>query len=116
MGMQKSRVEVWGDVTDQFSILKEQLVYVDAPFEGFLRSHKTSELFAFRCFEVIDKVLWHWVLLPASSTEVKLDEIFVSARTSPPKRWLSVVEDQRGEEPQLYAAWLSGDEHVPPIK
>jgi hypothetical protein len=114
MGTQGARIDVWRDISEQFSFLDEQLVYVDAPLEGFLRSSKTGDLFAFRCSGIIGSWLWHWVLLPVSSIEPTVKEVFASARTTPPKRWLSIVEDRRGEEPQLYAAWLTGDVHELP--
>ena len=114
MGSQAARIEVWRDISDEFSFLDQQLVYVDAPLEGFLRSSKTGDLFAFRCSGIIRNWLWHWVLLPISSTETTVKEVFASARTTPPERWLSIVEDRRGEEPRLHAAWLTGGVHEVP--
>lgn len=104
---ESSRVEVWRDITDHFSFLDEGLVYADAPYEGFLRSSATGELYAFRTVEILADVLWHWSLIPVSSIETTVEQVFASAQSDPPRKWMSIVEDRRGTEPQLYAAWLS---------
>ena len=111
MSNTSSRIDVWSDISDQFEFIEEQLVYVDAPLEGFLRG-KTGDLFAFRCTPIILGCLWHWVLLPVRAvTSVK--EVFEIARTNPPKKWVSIVEDRRGE-PRLSAAELTGGVHEIP--
>ena len=103
-----SPVEVWQDITDHFSFVNEHLVYTDAPWEGFLRSSATGELFAFRTSEIIAGLLWHWSLLPVSSVEETVGQVFSAAQTDPPQKWISIVEDRRGTEPQLSAARLTG--------
>jgi len=105
-----SRMQVWKDILDEFEFLEEQLVYVDAPIEGFLRALKTGELFAFRCTQIVPGCLWHWVLLPASPSHVTVEAVFSAVRVAWPKEWISIVEDRRGEEPQLVVAWMRGDE------
>lgn len=104
-------IRLWRDITDEFSFLDEHLEYHDGPLEGFLRSSSTGDLFAFRISFIIADRLWHWVLLPVSSTETGLEKIFTAARTAPPDRWLSIVEDRRRGDPQLSAVWMTGRIH-----
>jgi hypothetical protein len=106
-----TKIEVWADISEQFSFLEEQLVYVDAPLEGFVRSFKTGELFVFRSTPIVAELVWHWVLLPIASTDVTVKSAFDAARAMPPEHWLSVIEDRRGEEPRLYAASLASSVH-----
>jgi hypothetical protein len=108
-----SRIDVYSDVSDQFEFIEEKLVYVDAPLEGIVRA-KTGELFAFRCSPIVAGYLWHWVLLPVESTEAAIDETFAKARKSPPDRWISIVEDRRGDEPRIAVGRLDGGVHSIP--
>jgi hypothetical protein len=88
---------------DHFEFVEERLVYVDAPLEGLLRA-KTGELFAFRCDSIIDHTLWHWTIVPAESLETAVADAFLAAQKNP-ARWLSIVEDRRGEQERILAAW-----------
>lgn len=107
---------MWGDITDGFTILDERLVYVDSPLEGFLRALDTSELFVFRCSNIVPDLVWHWFVLPAGSIESEVEALFAAARTNPPNRWMSIIEDRRGEKPRLYAAWLTGKSLPPQVQ
>jgi hypothetical protein len=109
-----SLVEVWKDISEQFAFLDEHLVYVDAPLEGFVRALRSGALFAFRCTPIVPGAAWHWVLLPASSTDDTVDAVFAAARISAPAKWLSIIEDRRGNDPQLHASWISGETHSLP--
>ena len=105
--VEKAQLEVLQDITQAFSFVDQSLVYMDAPWEGFLRSTTNGDLFAFRVSEIVTDTLWHWTLLPVPTLERTVDEVFTSARAEPPKPWLSIVEDRRGAEPRLSATWLS---------
>lgn len=106
-----SVVENWSEITDHFQFVEERLVYVDAPLEGLLRA-KTGELFAFRVVMIIDHTLWHWVIVPVDSLETEVADAFLAAQKKP-SRWLSVVEDQRGDEQRITAAWMTPKQPVP---
>lgn len=109
------KVEVWNEVSDYFELVEDRLVYVDAPLEGLLRA-KDGELFAFRCAPIVRGCLWHWVLLPARSIEDSVSDVFDRARKNgPPTRWVSIVEDRRGPQPRVSAAWLDGSSHAVPV-
>lgn len=95
-------------MAERFVFLDRQLVYVDAPFEGLVRSLEGDRVFAFRTESIVMNLVWHWVLLPVSSSEVEVAAAFELAETSPPHEWISIVEDRRGEAPRLYAACLPG--------
>jgi hypothetical protein len=101
------QIETWRNITDHFSFVEDQLDYADAPLEGFLRSIG-GDLYAFRVSGIIEDLLWHWLVLPVPSLGHSVDQIFLAAETDPPKNWLSIVENLRGSEPRLYAAWLTG--------
>jgi hypothetical protein len=106
-----SVVENWSEITDHFQFVEERLVYVDAPLEGLLRA-KTGELFAFRVLMIIDHTLWHWVIVPVDSLETEVADAFLAAQKKP-ARWLSVVEDRRGDEQRITAAWMTPKQPVP---
>ena len=108
------RIDVCGDISDQFEFLKEQLIYVDAPLEGFVRAKNSGDPFAFRCVPAVRGCLWHWVLVPVHSTKESVARTFEKARTAPPHQWISILEDRRGDEPQLGAVWLTGSEYEIP--
>jgi hypothetical protein len=95
-------------VSDQLELIEETLVYVDSPLEGHLRS-KTGDLYTFRCVPVVRERLWHWILLPASSNQSAVADVFQRAQHVTPTHWISLVEDRRGDQPRVHAAWLSGD-------
>ena len=102
------------DILQKFSFLEEHLVFVDEPLEGFLRSIDSQELFAFRITIVIPDLLWHWILIPVSSSELTIDEIFANAKNVTPERWISIVEDRRCEESHLSMKWLGRSHRLPP--
>jgi hypothetical protein len=58
-------------------------------------------------------LLWHWVLVPIESTDTSVSEAFRAARTTPPDKWISIVEDRRGNEPKLTAAELRAEHSIP---
>lgn len=111
--MTESNIVVCSDVSEQFEFVEERLVYVDAPVEGVLRS-KDGEFFVFRCRSIIDGYLWHWVLLPVDSPDAPVDETFTAARSTPPGRWVSIVEDRRGA-PRVAIGQLAGTVHPIPV-
>lgn len=111
--IENNKIEVWGDISDRFELIDEHLVYMDAPLEGYLKVRETGETFAFRCSPIVPGCLWHWVLLPSKSSKLDAKTVFENIWSAPPARWISVVEDRRGETPQLYAAELAWA-HQPP--
>jgi hypothetical protein len=114
MSLSRAQIYLWDDVSDEFELLEDQLVYHDAPLEGFLRA-RAGELFAFRTQTIIDGHLWHWVLLPVASVEAPISRTFAAARQTPPDLWISIVEDRRGDEARVVIARLRGGiHHLPP--
>jgi hypothetical protein len=101
------------DITENFDILDEYPIFVDEPLEGFLCSKNSGDLFAFRSFTLIPELLWHWVLIPVASVSANVKDAFASAASTPPDRWMSIVEDRRGGQPQLSAAWMEGRRPLP---
>jgi hypothetical protein len=102
------------DITARFRFVEETLAYVDAPLEGFLVELASGERYAFRCQEVVAKTVWHWVLLPAGEGNTSVDDVFTSAKANPPSRWLSVIEDRRGEK--LEVVEMADEKTPPPIE
>lgn len=97
----------WTDISDHFDFVElDKLVYIDFPLEGFLRD-KSGDLFAFQCTAIIPHRLWHWTLVPTSSTEQSVDHIFQTAKAVCPVRWISIVEDRRDDPPRLDARWIT---------
>jgi hypothetical protein len=100
------------DSLDFFDFIDETIIYVDAPLEGFVRS-KNGVLYAFRVFEIIPAYLWHWVLVPAQSTSEPVSSAFFRA-PGPDDKWLSILEDRRGEMPRITVAeFLRGRTPLP---
>jgi hypothetical protein len=108
-----TRIETFHEVSEYFELVDTKLVYVDAPLEGLVRT-RAGELFAFRCAAVVPGCLWHWVLLPAHSVEDSVEDVFERARSVPPAQWVSIVEDRRGPQPCVSAAWLDSSSHPVP--
>lgn len=109
-------IEVWPDISDCFDIIEnDQLVYVDAPWAGFVRSKRNLELFAFRRLVVIDDLAFHWVFVPAASPDLDVNAVFADAALKPPRHWVSVIEDERGEHRRLSEAWLPGTAYRLPL-
>ena len=96
------------DIADRFLLLKDHLAYVDEPLEGVAQSKDSGDLFVFRTLIIIPALLWHWVLIPVDATNADIAQIFLSATTQPPVRWISIVEDRRDGHPQLSAVWIVG--------
>jgi len=111
--MSTTKIDVYSDVSEQFEFIEEKLVYVDAPLEGIVRA-KTGGLFAFRCSPIVTGYLWHWVLLPVESAEASIDETFAKVKEAPPDRWISIVEDRRGDQPRVAVGRLDGGVHPIP--
>ncbi len=111
--MEDISIVVCSDVSEQFEFDEDRLVYVDAPLEGIVRSRK-GESFAFRCRSIIDGYLWHWVLIPAASVDATTDQVFAAAKSSPPKHWISIVEDRRGP-PRVAIGRMDGLIHPIPL-
>lgn len=95
-----------GDISELYSFVDENLVYVDAPLLGFLRERDGERLFAFRCDVIVRDHLWHWTLLPANELDADAGSSFERARAQPPATWLSIVEDRRTGSPILSGVWL----------
>lgn len=98
----------WGSVSDAFDVLDKHLIYVDAPLEGFVTSHVTGQIFAFRCIELLPDMVWHWVLVPVVDNDLAAEAALESARSSPPCQWLSVLEDRRTGRSKAVAICLDG--------
>jgi hypothetical protein len=94
------------DITDEFEFIDEFLLYVDEPFEGYLRSVRDQSLVAFVRQMVVPRLVWHWSLIPVQECVRPAREAL--DQTSPLSTWLSIVEDRRGPSPTLSAAWVSG--------
>lgn len=77
----EDRLIEWKDLTDRFEVSEENLVYIDGPFEGFLKEKPTGALFAFRCVPVIPDLVWLWVLIDVT-TFGDVGEVFDEAKAS----------------------------------
>jgi len=107
-------MDTLSDITERFRFVEESLVYVDAPLEGFLVDVASGARYAFRSREIVAKTLWHWVLLPVGEAQLTVEDVFASAKATPPPRWLSVLEDRREGAPKLALAEMSGEKTPPP--
>jgi hypothetical protein len=96
------------DIANRFLLLEDHLVYVDEPLEGVARSKDSGDLFVFRSLTIIPTLLWHWVLIPVTSTDVDIEQVFLSATTEPLARWMSIVEDRHDGHSQVGAVWIVG--------
>ena len=110
------QVETWADVTQAFELLDEELVYVDQPLQGYLRSREDGRLFAFRADIVVPDLVWHWTLIPKAAEACSVDECFSLAQRRPPAVWISVLEDRRSGPPLLRAVWLDGSRRAMPTR
>lgn len=93
------------DVSEFLDFVDETISYVDAPLEGIGRT-KTGVLYAFRVLEIVPGCLWHWVLVPAQSTSEPVSSAFCRS-PGPEDKWLSILEDRRGEKPRITVAEFS---------
>lgn len=105
--MTPSIVETWADITDAFELLDEELVYVDGPIEGYARHRETGRIYAFRCSEVLQDLVRHWILVPVASTEGSPAAALAASRGQHISGWYSVIEDLRSGTPSL-AAFVLG--------
>ena len=102
----------FSDITDRYELLEEDLVYVDAPLEGFLRRRSDGALFAFRCRQLLGSLVFHWTLVPVDSTDADVSETFGRAATT---SWISIVEDRRTSSPVLVAVEIPSDRYPLPV-
>src|SRR6187401_2387896 len=100
-------MEPWTDISDGFVVLENELVFVNEPLEGFLRSKDSGALFAFRSIEIVPELLWHWFLIPTTSTADSVTHTFTAAGSTPPARWMSIIEDRRRGQPKLSLEWIT---------
>jgi hypothetical protein len=100
------------DITDEYAFVNETLAYSDGPIEGYVRD-RTKSLYAFRCFPIVGRLLFHWSLVPVTSIARSVSDVFAEARTSPPERWISIVEDRRESDAELRVVVLSGAVAIP---
>jgi hypothetical protein len=109
-------MEILADITARFRFVEESLIYVDAPLEGFVVDIANGTRYAFRCQEIVAKTVWHWVLLPAGDGQVRVKDVFASAKANPPSYWLSVIEDRREDLPRLELVEIASEKTRPPIE
>ncbi|HUJ62993.1 MAG TPA: hypothetical protein VLX92_31030, partial [Kofleriaceae bacterium] len=89
------------------SVDNEHFIYNDGPLEGYAVSD-TGEHFAFSCLEILSGMLWHWTLIPVTSTSKPVSDIVEAARSSPPEFWVSILEDNRDETPHVSECRMVG--------
>jgi hypothetical protein len=102
-----------GDILSLYDFVEEELVYVDAPLEGFLRARDDNRRFAFVCEAIVPARLWHWTLMPVDESHADIEGIFARATREPPREWLSIVEDRRTETHTLAGVWLGAKAWTP---
>jgi len=95
------------DITDRFLLLEDHLIYMDEPLEGVARSRDSGDLFVIRSLAIISELLWHWVLIPVDSTDVDIEQIFLSATADPPMRRMSLWTIGAMDTPNLVQYGLS---------
>lgn len=113
MPTKNPNVDVIATLEDRFELLETGLVYVDAPLEGFVREKETAEFFAFRVTTIVADCLWHWTLVPVDTLSSPVRAAFtVTEELSP--RWISIIEDRRGEPPSLSVVrFTEGAQRIP---
>src|SRR5690242_2616957 len=97
---------------DDLMLVEETVTYVDGPMDGYAKG-PNGNYFAFRRYPVIADVLFHWVLVPVESVAVDVDTVFRNTRTTPPRSWVSILEDMRTEKRAVYEATLGPEHHIP---
>lgn len=105
----------WSEVNEVLVFQEGELEYVDGPIEGFAEFAPTKRRYAFRCQQVLQGRLWHWILLPASDEDgTAVEMIFRRARSSPPATWLSLLEDRRTAQHRVTGVEFHGSGVRPP--
>ena len=94
-------MQIGRTIEDFFEILETNLVYVDAPIAGFALSRGSNQLHAFCTTVVVPDLVWHWVLVPTSTTEADPVSVLAQAARVPGRAWFSVLEDRRGAVPAV---------------
>ncbi|MDB4946732.1 MAG: hypothetical protein JWP97_6266 [Labilithrix sp.] len=108
-------METMKDITERFRFIDDVLVYVDSPVEGFVVHVSSGDRYAFRTLEIVEKSVWHWVLLPTDPLQLAVADVFTSARKNPPYQWVSIIEDRRDGVRRLQMVAMNGEITRPPI-